>query len=222
MASLHAGADDVQVVNVRNDGALPDLPPEWVVEVPARIDRDGAHALPAQPLAPPMRELVEAVKSYELLTIDAATTGDRGTALRALEANPLVPAGVVGAIARCAAGGEPGARDTSSGSLVHSACSAHPLRRVSPVLCRTGTLPHSRVGKQRRVPAPLEFAICSPTDHFGRVGPQEPCQIARPVRHLAWSMAPRPRSHSAVVSPASKLTGTTGVERPERSEEERA
>ena len=43
-----------------------------------------------------MRELVEAVKAYELLTIDAATTGDRATALRALEANPLVPAGVSG------------------------------------------------------------------------------------------------------------------------------
>ena len=94
MASLHAGTGDLQVVNVRNDGALPDLPPEWVVEVPARIDRAGAHALPAQPLAPPMRELVEAVKAYELLTIDAATTGDRRVALRALEANPLVPAGV--------------------------------------------------------------------------------------------------------------------------------
>ena len=50
MASLHAGADDIQVVNVRNDGALPDLPPEWVVEVPARIDRNGAHALPASRL----------------------------------------------------------------------------------------------------------------------------------------------------------------------------
>jgi 6-phospho-beta-glucosidase len=93
MAAVHADTGDVQVVNVRNDGALPDLPPEWVVEVSARIDADGAHVLPARPLAPQMRELVESVKAFELLTIEAATTGDRDIALRALQANPLVPAG---------------------------------------------------------------------------------------------------------------------------------
>ena len=43
MASLNSGAGDVQVVDVRNDGALPDLPAGWVVELPARIDRSGAH-----------------------------------------------------------------------------------------------------------------------------------------------------------------------------------
>src|SRR5439155_9714663 len=52
MASLHAGTGDVQAVDVRNDGAIPDLPDDAVVEVPARIDRDGAHPLPLAPLAP--------------------------------------------------------------------------------------------------------------------------------------------------------------------------
>ena len=42
-ASLHAGTGDVQVVNVRNGGAIPNLPDDDVVEVPARVDRDGAH-----------------------------------------------------------------------------------------------------------------------------------------------------------------------------------
>jgi 6-phospho-beta-glucosidase len=90
MASLHASTGDVQVVNVRNAGALPDLPPEDVVEVPARIDRDGAHPLPLEPLAPEMRALVQHVKAYERLTIDAAISGDRSIALRALLSNPLV------------------------------------------------------------------------------------------------------------------------------------
>ena len=58
IASLHDGAGDVQVVDVRNDGALPDLPDDAVVEIPARIDRDGAHPLPLAPLAPEMRGLV--------------------------------------------------------------------------------------------------------------------------------------------------------------------
>jgi 6-phospho-beta-glucosidase len=90
IASLHDGAGDVQVVDVRNDGALPDLPDDAVVEIPARIDRDGAHPLPLAPLAPDLHGLVEAVKAYEHLAIEAALGGDRRVALRALLANPLV------------------------------------------------------------------------------------------------------------------------------------
>ncbi|HEY1126832.1 MAG TPA: 6-phospho-beta-glucosidase, partial [Actinomycetota bacterium] len=45
IASLHEGTGDLQVVNVRNDGALPDLPDDAVVEILARIDRDGAHPI---------------------------------------------------------------------------------------------------------------------------------------------------------------------------------
>ena len=90
VASLHAGTGDVQVVNVRNDGAIPNLPDDDVVEVAATIDRDGAHPLPVAPLAPDMLGLVEHAKAYELLTIQAAKSGDRTAALRALMANPLV------------------------------------------------------------------------------------------------------------------------------------
>lgn len=91
IASLHDGKGDVQVVDVRNDGALPDLPARAVVEVPARIDRNGARPIALAPLAPEMRGLVQQVKAYEELTIAAAMSGDRRTALRALLANPLVP-----------------------------------------------------------------------------------------------------------------------------------
>jgi 6-phospho-beta-glucosidase len=91
VASLHAGSGDVQVVDVRNDGALPDLPGDAVVEVPARIDRSGAHPMPLAPLAPEMRGLVAAALAYEELAIAAARSGDRTVALRAMLANPLVP-----------------------------------------------------------------------------------------------------------------------------------
>jgi 6-phospho-beta-glucosidase len=90
VASLHAGTDDVQVVNVRNDGAIPNLPDDAVVEVSARIDRDGAHPLPVDPLPPEMLGLVEHAKAYELLTARAAVSGDRNLALTALMTNPLV------------------------------------------------------------------------------------------------------------------------------------
>ena len=90
IASLHDGAGDIQVVDVRNDGALPDLPADAVVEIPARIDRDGAHPLPWHRCHPRCAASVQAVKAYEQLAIEAATTGDREVALRALIANPLV------------------------------------------------------------------------------------------------------------------------------------
>jgi 6-phospho-beta-glucosidase len=91
IASLHAGTGDVQVVDTRNRGAIKGLPDDSVVEVPARIDRSGATPLSQAPLAPEMLGLVQAAKAYETLTIEAATTGDRAIALRALLANPLVP-----------------------------------------------------------------------------------------------------------------------------------
>jgi 6-phospho-beta-glucosidase len=90
IASLHAGTGDVQVVDVRNDGALPGLPDDAVVEVPAKIDAAGARPLRLAPLAPELLGLVQQVKAYERLTVRAAVSGDRTVALKALLANPLV------------------------------------------------------------------------------------------------------------------------------------
>ena len=91
IASLHDGAGDLQVVDVRNGGALAGLPDAAVVEVPAIIDREGAHPGSLAPLAPEMRGLVEHARGYEELAVRAAISGDRRIALRALLANPLVP-----------------------------------------------------------------------------------------------------------------------------------
>jgi len=90
LASLHDGAGDVQVVDVRNDGAVAGLPADEVVEVPARIDRSGAHPLPQLPMSAEMLALVRAAKEYERLAIRAARSGAREDARLALEANPLV------------------------------------------------------------------------------------------------------------------------------------
>ena len=91
VASLAAGTGDVQVVNVRNAGAIPNLPLDDVVEVAATIDAEGAHPLPVAPLSEEMLGLVQHAKAYERLTIRAAMSGDRVLALRALLSNPLVP-----------------------------------------------------------------------------------------------------------------------------------
>jgi 6-phospho-beta-glucosidase len=91
VASLHADTGDVQVVNVRNDGAIPNLADDDIVEVTCVVDATGAHPLPVEPLAPEMHGLVSHAKDYEKLTIAAALSGSRSDALKALMANPLVP-----------------------------------------------------------------------------------------------------------------------------------
>ena len=91
VASLASGTGDAQVVNVRNTGAIPNLADDDVVEVAARIDAEGAHPIPVAPLDQDMLGLVQHAKAYERLTIEAAVTGDRSLALRALLTNPLGP-----------------------------------------------------------------------------------------------------------------------------------
>jgi len=88
--SLLTGDGAHHYVDVRNDGTIAGLPAEAVVEVPALVDTAGPHPVPVDPLPPEMLGLVQAVTAYEVLAIEAARTGDRDTALRALLANPLV------------------------------------------------------------------------------------------------------------------------------------
>ena len=90
VGSLLADSGDVQVVDVRNDGTLAGLAADDVVEVPARVGRDGAWPVPQSPLAPELLGLVQHVAAYERLAASAAATGDRDTARRALLTNPLV------------------------------------------------------------------------------------------------------------------------------------
>lgn len=91
VAAIANDAQDVHIVDCRNAGALPDLPDDVAVEIPAVIDRQGAHSITAGHLPFSIRGLVQHVKAYEELTIEAAISGDERTALLALLNNPLVP-----------------------------------------------------------------------------------------------------------------------------------
>jgi 6-phospho-beta-glucosidase len=91
IASIHSDRRDVQCVNTRNRGALSDVPADSVVEVNCLIGADGPRPITVGPLRPELRGLLQQVKAYEELTIQAAVTGDKGAALQALLANPLVP-----------------------------------------------------------------------------------------------------------------------------------
>ncbi|HUQ91132.1 MAG TPA: hypothetical protein VM120_05570 [Bryobacteraceae bacterium] len=78
------------VLNVKNQGAIPDLAPEDVVEIPCLVDRSGPRPIPAGPLPDTVRGLTIAVKNYERLTIKAAIRRDIPLAALALFTNPIV------------------------------------------------------------------------------------------------------------------------------------
>jgi 6-phospho-beta-glucosidase len=90
VASLSTGDRDIQVLDVRNNGALPGLADDDVVELPARIEREGPVPRPQSPLPPEMLGLVQHVAAYERLAAAAAVSGDRTLVHKALLAHPLI------------------------------------------------------------------------------------------------------------------------------------
>jgi 6-phospho-beta-glucosidase len=82
---------ETHVVNVKNNGAVKEWPAEWVLEIPSTVRKSGITPLPTKPLSPVCFGLIAQVKSYELLTVEAAVHGDRDAAYQALLANPLGP-----------------------------------------------------------------------------------------------------------------------------------
>ena len=82
---------ETHIVDVRHRGVVDGFPSDWVLELPCRVDKTGVHPLPAVPLPLVCKGLLDHVKSYELLAVEAAVNGDRDKAYQALVAHPLGP-----------------------------------------------------------------------------------------------------------------------------------
>jgi len=91
LTSHYNDLNEVHVVNVPHRGAVPGWPEDWVLEIPSRIGRSGIKPIPTEPLPPAQFGLLAHVKTYELLTVEAAVHGDRRAAYLALLAHPLGP-----------------------------------------------------------------------------------------------------------------------------------
>lgn len=91
ISSLYNDKKDIQVVNVRNNGTVKDLPDDVVIERNCVIGRNGAQPITVGHVPDTIKGLMQIVKSYEELTIEAAVRGESGLALQALLAHPLVP-----------------------------------------------------------------------------------------------------------------------------------
>lgn len=89
-AMLDPQASEV-VVNTTNRGAIEDLEPEDVVEVPCRIGNSGPTPRSMGQLPTAVRDLVLRVKAYERATVAAAAQCSWHAAVEALAMHPLVP-----------------------------------------------------------------------------------------------------------------------------------
>ena len=80
-------------VNTRNNGAINGLPDDCAVEVSSLITASGPLPLNVAPFPEDTLRLLQLMKSFERLTIEAALTGNRHTAWRALMLKPLIVSG---------------------------------------------------------------------------------------------------------------------------------
>jgi len=90
LASLVNDTGDTQVVNVRNNGTMPFLPDDAVIEVASVIGKHGATPVGFAPIGPLMRSLTAHVSGYEELAVQAARLGGRDRIFEAMLAHPLI------------------------------------------------------------------------------------------------------------------------------------
>lgn len=95
ISAIHNDSKVEMVVSTRNNGAVPDLPDDVVVEVNAIIRSSGPQAISFGTMPTSVAGELKLMKAMELTTINAAVTGDYGKALQAFTINPLVPSGKV-------------------------------------------------------------------------------------------------------------------------------
>src|SRR5699024_5137005 len=85
----------IQTVNTKNRNSLASIPSNSAIEVSAIITKEGPIPLAFGDLPIEARGLVQQMKSFERVAVDAAVTGDYHQALLAMTINPLVPSDII-------------------------------------------------------------------------------------------------------------------------------
>lgn len=89
--SLANDVNDIQVVNVKNNGTLDFLDNDAIIEAPSVIGADGAKPVKVENFKNQhIIALMRVVKAYEKFTVEAATTGSDEAAIKGLLVHPLV------------------------------------------------------------------------------------------------------------------------------------
>lgn len=94
ICSLYNDTGDIQYVNVRNNGAVSNLPADSAVEIACVITGGGPKPVAVGELKPQINgtiQTIKTIKTFERLVCEAAVTGSRDLAVTALNMNPLCP-----------------------------------------------------------------------------------------------------------------------------------
>ncbi|GLC83140.1 6-phospho-beta-glucosidase [Lacrimispora brassicae] len=91
ICSLYNNTGDIQYVDVRNNGAVTNLPADSAVEAACIITNGGPKPIAVGELKPQINGTIQTIKTFERLVCEAAVTGNRDLAVTALNMNPLCP-----------------------------------------------------------------------------------------------------------------------------------
>lgn len=91
IGAIVGGQPTVQFANLPNQGLVPNLPADAIVEVPAYCDASGVHGIASDPLPAGIAAVLSGRWQQIELTVAAALAGSRELALQALLADPLTP-----------------------------------------------------------------------------------------------------------------------------------
>lgn len=89
--SIHNNRRDIQTVDTRNNGAIIGIDENSAVELSSVITGEGPIPLSIGRLPVQINGLIQQIKSFEKLVVEAAVEGDVKKAILALSINPLTP-----------------------------------------------------------------------------------------------------------------------------------
>ncbi|MBN1482540.1 6-phospho-beta-glucosidase [candidate division KSB1 bacterium] len=81
----------VHIINKRNEGAVSDLPDDYVLEMPVAIQQDVQKSLPLGPSHKATTGLIHTIKNFERLTIEGYQKRDENLIKQAMLIHPLGP-----------------------------------------------------------------------------------------------------------------------------------
>ena len=93
ICAIYNNANEHIVCSTLNNGALPDLPDDAVVQVSSYVNAAGPQAAAFGPLNTAERGWLQCMWNMQRLVEEAAVTGDYGLALQAFALNPQIPSG---------------------------------------------------------------------------------------------------------------------------------
>jgi alpha-galactosidase len=92
MEAIVENRNETHIVNTVNNGAIPNLPAEAIVEVNALVNAYGIRPIYAGPLPEPLAAHLRHYVALQHQIVEAALTGDRGAALHAFLLDPTLQA----------------------------------------------------------------------------------------------------------------------------------